>query len=98
MKNLVDSARNNYKNNSQSFKDLERQDIIAFLDIYRKLETLTLCIWIGIYRLTLVLLGRFLKWLYYPDILSDRRPEPIVMQKIGRLKRREQTTYKPTDT
>jgi hypothetical protein len=38
LKNLVDSVRNNYKNNSQSFKDLERQDIIAFLDIYRKLE------------------------------------------------------------
>ncbi|MFL6526355.1 MAG: hypothetical protein ACJ70Q_09475 [Nitrososphaera sp.] len=36
LKNLVDPIKNNQ--NNKSFRELERQDIIAFLDRYRKLE------------------------------------------------------------
>ncbi|MFL6482444.1 MAG: hypothetical protein ACJ70R_05910 [Nitrososphaera sp.] len=94
---MVDPIRNN--KNNKSFRELERHDITAFLDKYRKPEDVDpLHRWIGTYNLTIVLLGRFFKWLHYPDIAPNRRPEPSVMQNIGRLKRREQTTYKPTDT
>ena len=40
---------------------------------------------------------RFFKWLYYPDIESDKRPKPEVIENIPQLKRKEQSIYKPTD-
>jgi hypothetical protein len=66
LKNLVEPRKNN--KNDKSFKELERYDIIAFLDKYRKPEDVDpLHKWIGTYNLTIVLLGRFFKWLYYRD-------------------------------
>ena len=40
---------------------------------------------------------RFFKWLYYPDIQADKRPKPGVIKNIPKLKRKEQSIYKPTD-
>jgi integrase len=40
---------------------------------------------------------RFFKWLYYPDIQPDKRPKPNVIKNIPKLKRKEQSIYKPTD-
>jgi hypothetical protein len=83
---------------SKLFQEMERQDIITFLDRYRKPESVDpFHKWIGAYNTIRTWLIRFFKWLYYPDIPPNRRPEPPIIQNIGRLKRREQTTYKPTD-
>ena len=44
------------------------------------------------------MLIRFFKWLYYPDIAPHtKRPEPDIMQNIPKIKRLEESIYKPTD-
>ncbi|MGH9911461.1 MAG: hypothetical protein ACRD4W_03355, partial [Nitrososphaeraceae archaeon] len=50
------------------FHEMTREDIIDFLDSFRKPETLDpLHKWIGTYNLYLVRIIRFFKWLYYPE-------------------------------
>jgi integrase/recombinase XerD len=53
--------------------------------------------WIGTYNIYRVLLIRFFKWLYYPDIEQKKRPKPYVIENIPQLRRREQSIYKPSD-
>jgi integrase len=85
--------------NPKSFKDMTRQDVIDFLDHYRKPESVDpLHKWIGTYELTRIILLRFFKWLYYWDHAPhNTRPKPDVMANIPRIKRREISIYKPTD-
>ncbi|HZD33680.1 MAG TPA: hypothetical protein VE130_00630 [Nitrososphaeraceae archaeon] len=40
---------------------------------------------------------RFFKWLYYPNIEPSKRPAPDVVENIPRMKRKEQSIYKPSD-
>jgi hypothetical protein len=40
---------------------------------------------------------RFFKWFYSPNIESNKRPIPTVVENIPALKRKEQSIYKPTD-
>lgn len=99
LKSLAELTKDEDDEGNKPFEDMERSDIIAFLDRYRKPESVDpLHKWIGTYNTARTWLVRFFKWLYYPDIPPNRRPESPVMQNMGRLKRREQTTYKPTDT
>lgn len=85
-------------NKNHSFKDMNRDDIISFLDSYRKPEISDpMHRWIGTYNLYRMLLFRFFKWLYYPDLEQKKRPKPEVIQNILQLKRKEQSIYKPTD-
>jgi integrase len=75
-----------------------REDILLFLDSYRKPENSDpLHKWIGTYNQYTVLLIKFFKWLYYPDIEPNKRPKPEVIENIPQLRRREQSIYKPTD-
>jgi integrase/recombinase XerD len=92
--------------NPKSFRDMSRQDIVDFLDRLRKPEQVDpLHRWIGTYEISRIVLLRFFKWLYRPpppnddndDLSPTRRPKPAVMQNIPQIKRREITTYKPTD-
>jgi integrase/recombinase XerD len=86
------------KGNKQSFKELRREDIVAFLDSFRRTEAIDpLHTWIGTYNLYRIHLMRFFKWLYYPDIEPDKRPKPEVVNNIPRLRRKEQSIYKPSD-
>jgi integrase len=84
---------------SKSFRDMSRQDIIDFLDRLRKPEQVDpLHKWIGTYEISRIILLRFFKWLYYPQVAPhSQRPKPAVMQNIPQIKRREISTYKPTD-
>jgi hypothetical protein len=51
------------------FEDITRQDVIDFLDKYRTPETVDpLHKWIGSYEGYRIVLIRFFKWLYQPDI------------------------------
>lgn len=86
--------------NPKDFKDLTRQDIIDYLDRYRKPESVDpLHQWIGTYNHTRIIFLRFFRWLYCPsyDIPYNKRPTPAVMQQIPEIKRREISIYKPTD-
>jgi integrase len=80
------------------FKTMTRDDIISFLDSYRRPDTAdSLHKWIGTYNLFRIYLLRFFKWLYYPDIEPSKRPKPAVIENILQLKRKEISIYKPTD-
>jgi hypothetical protein len=55
--------------NDKPFKDSTRTDVIAFLDSFRKPESVDpLHKWIGTYNIYRMHLLRFFKWLYSPDI------------------------------
>jgi integrase len=84
--------------NQKSFNQIRREDVLSFLDILRKPESLDpLHKWVGTYNLHRVQLIRFFKWLYYPDIESGKRPKPLAVENIPQLKRNEQSIYKPSD-
>lgn len=68
-------------NNNKSFKDLTREEILAFLNSFAKSEESDpLHKWIGTYNLYGEHLQRFFKWLYYPNIESRKRPKPAVVE------------------
>lgn len=83
---------------TKKLKQLDREDVLAFLDSFRKSEIADpLHKWIGTYNLYRIYLIRFFKWLYSPDIEPDKRPKPYVVENIQELKRKEKSIYKPTD-
>jgi integrase len=84
--------------NNKNFKDLTRDDILSYLDCFRKPETTDpLHKWIGTYNLYRIHLQRFFKWLYSPEIEHKKRPKPSVVDNIPELKRKEVSIYKPSD-
>lgn len=85
-------------NNNAPFRDVTRDNIIRFLDSYRKTETQdSMHKWIGTYNLFRGHLLRFFKWLYSPEIEPDKRPKPSVIENIPKLRRKETSIYKPSD-
>ena len=83
---------------NKPFHEINRDDILVFLDSLRKPETSDpLHRWIGTYNQYRIQLLRFFKWLYYPDVDPDKRPRPKIIENIQQLKRREKSIYKPTD-
>jgi hypothetical protein len=86
-----------YKNN-KSFKDLTRKNILEFLNTFVKTEESDpLHKWIGTYNVYIGHLQRFFKWLYYPNFEPSKRPKPVVVENLPKLKRKEQFIYKPSD-
>ncbi|MFL6423909.1 MAG: hypothetical protein ACJ71R_09995 [Nitrososphaeraceae archaeon] len=84
--------------NAKSFKEITREDILSFLDSFRKAEDIDpLHKWIGTYNIYRIQLMRFFKWLYFPDVEQKKRPKPSIIENIPQLKRKEKSIYKPTD-
>ena len=82
----------------KTFYEITRQDIVDFLDSFRKPESVDpLHKWIGTYEFYRIILMRFFRWLYSPDIPQRQRKRPAVMENIPKLKRREISIYRPTD-
>ena len=82
--------------NNKNFKEITRNDVISFLESYRKTETQDpLHKWIATYNIFRIHLLRFFKWLYSPDLEPDKRRKAF--DNIPRLKRKEISTYKPSD-
>ncbi|MFL6401133.1 MAG: hypothetical protein ACJ72J_16350, partial [Nitrososphaeraceae archaeon] len=88
------------------FKDMTREDILSYLDGYRKYENEDpLHKWIGSYNIKRVTLMRFFKWLYYTNVdspekrneLSAAERKPDCIMGIPQLKRKETSCYKPSD-
>jgi integrase/recombinase XerD len=78
---------------------MTRQDIIDFLDRLRKPESVDpLHQWIGSYEINRIVLLRFFRWLYYEKVVPhSKRPKPAVVENIPRIRRKEDSIYKPTD-
>jgi hypothetical protein len=53
--------------------------------------------WIGTHSLYRIIIIKFFKRLYYPDIEPKKRPKPNVVENISRYKRKEISVYKPSD-
>lgn len=84
-------------NDNHPFESMNRDNIISFLESYRKPEASDpMHKWIGTYNIFRMLLFRFFKWLCYPDLVPKKRLKPEVIQNILQLKRKEQSIYKPT--
>ena len=97
-KSIVDVLCRLSKYNGKNFNDMTRLDILDFLDSYRKPEASDpLHKWIGTYNLFRIILIKFFKWFYSPDIESDKRPKPAIVENIPQLKRKEKSVYKPSD-
>ena len=78
-----------FYNNKKSFKEMNREDILLFLDSFRKPENSDpLHKWIGTYNLYAILLIKFFKWLYYPIIEPHKRVKPQVVENIFQLRRK----------
>jgi hypothetical protein len=84
--------------NNKDFRNITRDDVLSFLESYRKPENVDpLHKWIGTYNLYSLHLMRFFKWLYYSDIAPEKRSKPAVIDNIPRLRRKETSIYKPSD-
>ena len=90
----------------KKFIDMTRDNILCYLDKCRKPENEDpLHKWIGSYNTKLVILSRFFKWLYYPNVedpkrrneLSTLERKPDCIMGIAKLKRKEVSCYKPSD-
>jgi hypothetical protein len=70
-------------NKNKSFKDISRDDIIAFLDHFRKTEIADpLHRWIGTYNQYRMIIFRFFKWFYFQNLEFDKRSKPSVIDNI----------------
>jgi integrase/recombinase XerD len=85
---------------------MTRDDVLCYLDKSRKSENNDpLHKWVGTYNIKRIVLLRFFKWLYYPEIAApERRNELSLLEKnpeciidIPQLKRKEISCYKPSD-
>jgi integrase/recombinase XerD len=97
-KNIIEILCAFSEHNNKPFNVITREDILAFLDSFRRPENSDpLHKWIGTYNLYRVNLIRFFKWFYCPNVEPDKRPKPTMLENIQPLKRREKSIYKPTD-
>lgn len=84
--------------NHKLFANVTREDILGYLDSFRKPETSdTLHKCIGTYNLYRIHFIRFFKWLYAPEPAPEKRPKPSLVDNITKLKRKEYSIYKPSD-
>jgi hypothetical protein len=80
-----------FYNNEKKFENMTREDVLDFLDSFRKPEASDpLHKWIGTYNLFRSLIIKFFKWLHSPNIESKKRLTPSVVENIPQLKRKEQ--------
>lgn len=92
-----------YLENFHKHKDLDkmdRNDIISFLDSYRKPEIIDpLHRWINTYNIRMTAVSKFFKWLYSPkfDGRTAISTTPPIISGIKRLTRKEKTSYQAKD-
>ena len=76
---------------NKDFREMTKDDLLSYLNSLRKNETVDpMHGWVSTYNLSLVLLTRFFKWLYYPDLSPRARPKPSCTD-ITTLKRKEKS-------
>jgi integrase len=84
--------------NQTAFRNISRGDVLSYLNSLRKPEASDpLHGWIGTYDNYITVITKFFKWFYNPSIEPNKRPKPKVVENIPKLKRKEESTYKPSD-
>jgi integrase len=84
--------------NQKPFDKLTKDDILSFLDKFRKTEDKDpLHKWIGTYNLKHEILRQFFTWLNDPNTERNHRSRPKIMENIPKFKRKEVSIYRPTD-
>jgi hypothetical protein len=91
-----------YLENFHKHKDLDRMDrndIISFLDSYRKSETVDpLHRWINTYNIRLTAVSKFFKWLHSSKFEgTTATTTPPIISGIKRLNRKEKSSYQAKD-
>jgi integrase len=89
----------NFHNNTKSFKQMTKQNILDYLNSLRKstIDDSTQR-WIGSYNGRQMILSKFFRWLYSPEESDQRkRLTPTCMKGIKQLPRKEKTPYRPSD-
>lgn len=88
-----------FHGHTKSFKDIAKDDILAYLNKLRKSESADPTHkWIGTYNNRQMLLNKFFRWMYNPDEPDHRqRVTPPCMRGVKRLPRKEKSPYKPSD-
>jgi site-specific recombinase XerD len=82
---------------NKKFKEMDKDDILLFLKSRKKSELEDpLHRWIATYNLYIITLARFFKWLYHPNLSPKDRVKPSCVD-IPKLRRKEQSVYKPSD-
>jgi site-specific recombinase XerD len=96
--NIIKTLKYFSRHIHKNFQDVTSEDIVSFLNSLRKNDSDDPNHkWIGTYNLYLVIISTFFKWFFYPTTEPKERPKPEVIQNLKRLKRKEKSTYKPTD-
>ena len=68
---------------------ITREDVISYLDSLEKTETQDpMHKWIGTHSLHRVILSKFFKWLYYPDIEPKKDQSQMLLKIYQNLKER----------
>jgi len=92
-----------YLENYHKHKDLDkldRNDIVTFLDSYRKSETVDpLHRWVGTYNIRLMIIYKFFRWLNslnhnkLAEMTTTERIVPPIVKGVKKLKRKEKSSY-----
>ena len=70
---------------NKKFKEMTKEDITLYLNSLRKDELKDPSHrWVSTYNLYLVILTRFFKWLYYPDLSPGERLKPACIREFLR--------------
>jgi site-specific recombinase XerD len=78
---LSEYCSSSSNNGTKLFKQITKQEFQSYLNSLRKPEELDpLHKWIGTYNLYLVILSRFFKWLYNPELPPKQRPKPMLLR------------------
>jgi hypothetical protein len=86
--NIIDALDrvSDFYDNKKPFKEMTRENILSFLDSFRKAEISDpQHKWIGTYNLYRAMIVKFFKWLYYPNIESSKRPKVSIIRNNGCL-------------
>jgi site-specific recombinase XerD len=74
---------------SKDFNNFTREDILSYLDSYRKTEAKDpLHSWIGSYNLHRVFIMKFFRWFYSPDMEPKDRANPSCIENIPTVEKK----------
>jgi integrase/recombinase XerD len=83
---------------NKPLKNVTREDVLGYFDSLRKPEELDpLNKWKGTWKLHLIHIPNFFKWLYCPEKPPKKRPVPDIVADIPVMKRKEKKTYEAED-
>jgi hypothetical protein len=97
-RDLIESlARFSKYNDNKPFKVLTRSNVIAFLESLHKTETGSYAQMDRYLQPFPDLFTAIFQVALYPDFEPNKRPKPTIVENLARLKRKEESIYKPSD-